>query len=443
MAQPRNQSRPVDASRWAVDYSARSRYRPPPGWYRRAQVFAPAVQRAGLGPGYAVVLEVPGRVSGKPRRVALVGLVHDRKRYLVSLAGESEWVRNVRAADGHAVLTVRRRSSRVLLEEVPAGQRAPVLLAYVHRGGPFHRAGRSRAGEARIYFGLGPHPSLGDVQGIVEHYPVFRVRPDAGPHGSERADQVQGTDGVDHAGTPVGPAGDRRPWLAGTGWFGATSQERRRRLPGDDLLAAPLLQITHGVTVQAPAQRIWPWLMQTGQQRAGFYSDSPWWDACVDAYYRLLSREQHRPRVRYEQHDSDRIVPAWQDLRVGEEILDGPPGTAYYVVRQIDPQRSFVLSTDTHLPHLVPARWRGRVRGEVSDTTVLIPIDATSTRVLRRMRAAADPPAFRILAVPVVVIWGEAITARTFLRGLRRRAETTPERSPDDHTKHADSKDAE
>src|ERR1035441_296489 len=63
-------------------------------------------------------------------------------------------------------------------------------------------------------------------------------------------------------------------------------------LPGDELVADPLLQTTHGVTIDAPPQQVWPWLVQIGQGRAGFYSDSRFWDRCVDWYYRLLSREQ-------------------------------------------------------------------------------------------------------------------------------------------------------
>jgi hypothetical protein len=46
-----------------------------------------------------------------------------------------------------------------------------------------------------------------------------------------------------------------------------------------------------------------------------------------------------------------------------------------------------------------------------------------STRVIRRMRAACGPWAFRVVVVPVVIVWGEMITARNFLRGLKRRAE--------------------
>jgi hypothetical protein len=110
--------------------------------------------------------------------------------------------------------------------------------------------------------------------------------------------------------------------------FGATKEEAQIPLPGDDIVGTPLLEITRAITINAPAERIWRWLIQKGQGRAGFYSDSPWWDAAVDFYYRVLSREQSRPRVRYEKRDTG-IVPEWQDLRIGDAILDGPAVTAY------------------------------------------------------------------------------------------------------------------
>ena len=63
-------------------------------------------------------------------------------------------------------------------------------------------------------------------------------------------------------------------------------------MPGDDLVRPAMVQATHAVTIGAPPQQVWPWLVQTGQGRAGLHSDSPFWDRCVDWYYHRLSREQ-------------------------------------------------------------------------------------------------------------------------------------------------------
>ena len=201
-------------------------------------------------------------------------------------------------------------------------------------------------------------------------------------------------------------------------------------LPSDDLVPAPLVQTTHAVTIDAPPQQVWSWLVQTGQGRAGFYSDSTFWDRCVDWYYRRLSGEQPgKAAAGYHVASDDRIVPAWQNPRVGDIIADGPPGTAYYVVRQAEPGKSFALFTDTQLRYLLPAWLRGNPRlgihGEISDSFLLTEPQPGTTRLIRRMRLSCGPWPFRAFAFPVVLIWGEAITARNLLGGIKRRAETT------------------
>src|SRR5262245_61191325 len=60
-----------------------------------------------------------------------------------------------------------------------------------------------------------------------------------------------------------------RPWHLR---WGATAEEVTETLPGDDLVADPKTQATHAVTIDAPPEAVWPWLVQIGQDRAGFYS---------------------------------------------------------------------------------------------------------------------------------------------------------------------------
>ena len=95
-----------------------------------------------------------------------------------------------------------------------------------------------------------------------------------------------------------------------------------------------------------------------GRDGPASHPDSRLWDLSVDWYYRRLSRQQPgKPTVGYHVAADDRIAPAWQNPRVGDIIADGPPGTAYYVVRQAEPGKSWVLFTDTHLRYLLPACW--------------------------------------------------------------------------------------
>ena len=88
-----------------------------------------AVYTRGVSPNYLVTLEVPGRSSGRVIRFPLVMVVVEGERYLVSMLGEgTNWVRNVRAARGEAVLRHGRQET-VRLEEVAVDRRAPVLKA--------------------------------------------------------------------------------------------------------------------------------------------------------------------------------------------------------------------------------------------------------------------------------------------------------------------------
>ena len=60
--------------------------------------------------------------------------------------------------------------------------------------------------------------------------------------------------------------------------WGATGEEVHKPLPGDEVVAHPMLETTHTVTIEAPAGEIWPWLIQMDHYRAGFYADPSWWD---------------------------------------------------------------------------------------------------------------------------------------------------------------------
>jgi diacylglycerol O-acyltransferase / wax synthase len=178
--QPSNrQARPAQHNRrdWAVlnpqDYSARTHYRPPAAWYRRLNWLGVPLTSLGLAPRDAVTLEVRGRKSGKLHRIPILRTRYRDADYLVALGGESQWVRNVRAADGHAV--IRRRKTRpVRLAELPAADRPEIIAAYLRAG--LERSGaKANAKQARYFFGLDPDPSIDDIQAIADYYPVFRV----------------------------------------------------------------------------------------------------------------------------------------------------------------------------------------------------------------------------------------------------------------------------
>jgi len=152
-----------------MGYAARRKYRL--GSWLRRHVNALVASLAGIGltPANTVRLEVAGRKTGQVRAFAVTLAEMGNERYLVSLAGESDWVRNLRAS-GKAVMRHRYRAE-IRVQELPAKERAAVLQAYLSR----RALSRSPAAAARDYFGVDPHPSHEVLREIADYYPVFRV----------------------------------------------------------------------------------------------------------------------------------------------------------------------------------------------------------------------------------------------------------------------------
>ena len=119
----------------------------------------------GLSPNSAV-LEVRGRATGRPRTTPVVIATVGGSQYLVSMLGPgSDWVKNVDAADGVAVL---RQGSRrpVRLVGVPPAERAPVLSAYVRV-----------ATSGRHHLPVAVGAPLSEFRAIADRYPVYRIEP--------------------------------------------------------------------------------------------------------------------------------------------------------------------------------------------------------------------------------------------------------------------------
>ncbi len=119
-----------------------------------------------------VTVEVPGRKSGKLIHVALTMVRREGCRYVVSLDPSCQWVKNVQAAGGRVKILSGRKSA-VQLVEIPDCEKAPILLGYVQQRAFTHSGEES----ARLFFGLGPQPTLQDMEVIAGRYRVFRVEP--------------------------------------------------------------------------------------------------------------------------------------------------------------------------------------------------------------------------------------------------------------------------
>lgn len=149
------------------------------------------------------------------------------------------------------------------------------------------------------------------------------------------------------------------------------ARENERGLPGDELIGDAAVQMTHGITLHAPPERIWPWLVQIGCRRAGYYS------------YDLLDNGGMR--------SAREIHPKLLELKVGEIIPATPEGEDGFEVLKIEANRALVLGglhdadEERQLPFSAsrPARY-----WHMTWAFVLEALDATTTRLHVRVRAA-------------------------------------------------------
>jgi deazaflavin-dependent oxidoreductase (nitroreductase family) len=141
-----------------------------PGWFTRNVFnrFVAWCTRRGLSIWGSRVLEVPGRISGLPRRVPVNMLTSDGARYLVSPRGEGEWVRNVRANHGRLDLLLGSSREHVVARELSDDEKVPVLRAYLRRW----------KAEVGVFFdGASGDSSDDELRAIAPKHPAFLLTP--------------------------------------------------------------------------------------------------------------------------------------------------------------------------------------------------------------------------------------------------------------------------
>jgi hypothetical protein len=184
-----------------------------------------------------------------------------------------------------------------------------------------------------------------------------------------------------------------RPWMLA---WGATKTERRAPLPGDDLEPNARYVTTRAVSIDAPPERIWPWLVQMGQDRGGFYTHN-WVE-------RLL--RSGIPDVR-EVHEEWQTLTVGDLMRTNHDIGGKPMG---WPVAIVDPPRSLVVRSKN-----MPAG---------SYAFVLRPIGADRTRLLVRDRAVWSRRERLFAALIYEPL--HAYMETGLMRGLKQRAEQAP-----------------
>jgi hypothetical protein len=105
--------------------------------------------------------------------------------------------------------------------------------------------------------------------------------------------------------------------------WGATEEEVRRPYPGADLIPGGERSATMAVTIEAPPSKVWPWLVQMGADRAGWYS----WD--------------HLDNLGHP--SAERIHPEWQEISVGDHVAATPDASVWWEVAALEPERFLAL----------------------------------------------------------------------------------------------------
>jgi hypothetical protein len=193
--------------------------------------------------------------------------------------------------------------------------------------------------------------------------------------------------------------------------WGSTKEERSRPLPGDEIVPNPQMGGDHAITIDAPRQDVWPWLVQMGWHQGGWYTYR-WVDA--------LLFPANAP-------STERILPEFQDLKVGDTILDGPPELGcFFRVERLEPHRHLVLHSTTHLPPQL--LHKEGVSLSWTWTFTLEPVGTNSTRFQFRWRAVVRPVWLRVLS-DALVTPADFIMGRSMCQGLKRRAERLSSKS--------------
>ncbi len=207
----------------------------------------------------------------------------------------------------------------------------------------------------------------------------------------------------------------------------ATRAEHRRALPGDELVPDPMATVTHAITIGAPPEAVWPWLVQLGSGRAGWYS-----------YDRIDNGG--KPSAR-------KIIPVLQHVAEGDIMPWLPGATQGFVVGRVVPESALVLlvpleppaeSPPTASPSSPPAlrgTWALVLKAAGDGRTRLITRARVSRDYLARTEATVPGrpvPIERVygilakLPLPLlfpVAMSGHYVMESRMLRGIKRRAE--------------------
>jgi hypothetical protein len=176
--------------------------------------------------------------------------------------------------------------------------------------------------------------------------------------------------------------------------WGATAEEVARSMPGDDLVSSPSFCATRGITIQGRPDDIWPWLVQIGYGRAGFYG------------YDLIENLGSVSGIR----SAGSILPELQHPKTGDVLPIS--AVASLVFDSIQPDHDLI--------------WRGNATPpDGSFAWVLYPVDASHTRLISRIRLRYHWTDRRIL-LDLFTEFADHVAVPRILVGIKGRVEGRP-----------------
>ena len=178
------------------------------------------------------------------------------------------------------------------------------------------------------------------------------------------------------------------PWMDR---WGATDAEIAATYPGDELLPEPAIFVNRAITIHAPAEAIYPWIVQLDARKGGWYS-----------YTWLETYLLNCPIV-----NADRIHEEWQNLQVGDEVYMCPdqPMPPPYVVAQLHPNQAIVMG------HQEDGKWVDIYQ------FIIVPQPDGTSRLILRTRTMMDSFFWQVLHP------GTFVMERGLLYGIKERAE--------------------
>jgi hypothetical protein len=191
--------------------------------------------------------------------------------------------------------------------------------------------------------------------------------------------------------------------------WGATDAEVAAKLRGDELVPHAKAVATRAVTIDAPPEAVWPWVVQVGMGRAGWYTYDWFYQATKSADF-------------VDGHSSDRIVPQLQDVKLRDKIMIN--SAVGYFVDVIEKPRAFILHAG-EAADAGKAFEPGKEPAEYMNTTlgwVLEPLPGGKTRLLARILEDGRGTGYNITSSPPLR-FGGFLMARANLLGIKERAE--------------------